>query len=65
MEQGALAVWLEWLCVDSASAVHNINDRQSHVNHRAVKRMRFCMGRLVQLITVLARKAMVSNLFTM
>ena len=44
MEQEALSVLLAWLWVDSATAVHNIKDRQSHVNHRDLSRMRSCNG---------------------
>jgi putative AlgH/UPF0301 family transcriptional regulator len=44
MEQEADSVWLGWLWVDSTTAVHNIKDRQSHVNHRPVNRMRSCIG---------------------
>jgi hypothetical protein len=44
MEQEADSVWLGWLWVDSTTAVHSIRDRQSHVNHRQVNRMRSCIG---------------------
>jgi hypothetical protein len=33
-----------WLWVDSASAVHNIKDRQTHASHRPVNRMCSCIG---------------------
>jgi hypothetical protein len=53
MEQDEPSVLLGWLWVDSATAVHNIRDRQSHVNHRPVNRMRSCFGvDSIQLITV-------------
>jgi putative AlgH/UPF0301 family transcriptional regulator len=44
IEQEFDSVWLGWLWVDSATAVHNIRDRQSHANHRKVNRMRSCIG---------------------
>jgi len=44
IEQDAASVLLGWLWVDSATAVHNIRDRQSHANHRKVNRMRSCIG---------------------
>ena len=44
IEQEADSVLFGWLWVDSATAVHNIKDRQSHVNHRKVNRIRSCIG---------------------
>jgi len=44
IEQEALSVLLGWLWVDSATAVHNIRDRQSQVNHREVSRIRSRIG---------------------
>jgi hypothetical protein len=44
MEQEALSVLFGWLWVDSATAVHNIKDRQSQVSHREVNRIRSCIG---------------------
>jgi len=44
MEQDADSVLFGWLWVDSATAVHNIKDRQSQANHRKVNRMRSCIG---------------------
>jgi hypothetical protein len=35
------SVCLGWLWVDSAAAVHNIRDRQSHVDHRNQRRINF------------------------
>lgn len=43
MEQELDSVLFGWLWVDSTTAVHNIKDRQSHVNHRPVNRMRSCI----------------------
>jgi hypothetical protein len=39
MEQEDDSVWLGWLWVDSAAAVHNMRDRQSHADHRPQKRI--------------------------
>ena len=44
MEQEADSVLFGWLWVDSATAVHNIKDRQSHTIHRKENRMRSCIG---------------------
>ena len=44
MEQEIASVLFGWLWVDSATAVHNIKDRQTHVNHRSVNRIRSCIG---------------------
>jgi hypothetical protein len=44
IEQDADSVWFGWLCVDSATAVHNIKDRQSHANHRNESRIVPAMG---------------------
>jgi hypothetical protein len=38
-EQVAASVWLGWLWVDSAAAVHNIRDRQSHTDQRTQMRI--------------------------
>ncbi len=43
IEQEADSVLFGWLWVDSATAAHNIRDRQSHVSHRE-KRIRSCIG---------------------
>src|SRR3984957_17104411 len=44
MEQEIASVLFGWLWVDSATAVHNIKDRHTHVNHRRVKRMSSYIG---------------------
>ena len=44
IEQEALWILFGWLWVDSATAAHNVRDRQSHVSHRNVNRMRSCIG---------------------
>ena len=44
IEQAADSVVFGWLWVDSATAVHNIRDRQSHANHRKVNRIHSCIG---------------------
>jgi hypothetical protein len=44
MEHELDSVWFGWLWVDSATAVHNIRDTQSHVNHRTENRIRSCIG---------------------
>jgi len=44
IEQEADPVLTGWLCVDSATAVHNIKDRQSQVSHRDEIRICSCMG---------------------
>jgi hypothetical protein len=63
IEQEALSVWLGWLWVDSATAAHNMSERQNHVNHRPVNRMRSCIGiDSYQLTTVASRRAMLVTL---
>jgi len=58
IEQEALSVLFGWLWVDSATAVHNIRDRQSHVSHREVNRIRSCIGLdSFSIITVVSHKA--------
>jgi hypothetical protein len=44
MEQEMDSDWFGWVWVDSTTAVHNIRDRQSHVNHRTANRIRSCIG---------------------
>jgi hypothetical protein len=39
IEQEADSAWLGWWWVDSAAAVQNIKDRQSHADHRIHNRM--------------------------
>jgi hypothetical protein len=52
-----------WVWVDSTTAVHNIKDRQSHVNHREVSRIRSCIGLdSFYPITVALHKAMLGKL---
>jgi hypothetical protein len=43
IEQDAVSVLFGWLCVDSATAAHNISVRQSPVSHRK-PRMRSVIG---------------------
>src|ERR1700730_6899295 len=63
MEQEAFCVLFGWLWADSATAAHNIKDRQSQVSHREVKRIRSCIGLdSFSIITVVWRKAMPSKL---
>ena len=44
IEHDADPVLAGWLCADSATAVHNIKDRQRHVNHRDDCRIGSCNG---------------------
>lgn len=44
MEHELDSVLFGWLWVDSATTVHNVRDRQSHVNHRKENRIRSCRG---------------------
>jgi hypothetical protein len=44
IEQEEDSVLFAWLCVDSATAVHNIRDKHSHTTHREQAFMRSCMG---------------------
>jgi hypothetical protein len=44
MEQDADSDLFGWVWVDSTTAAHNIRDRQSHVSHREVNRIRSCIG---------------------
>ena len=44
IEHDADSVLFGWVWVDSASAVHNIKDRQTHASHRPVNRMCSCIG---------------------
>ena len=44
IEQEAASVWLGWLWVDSAAAVHTIRDRQSHASHLIHLRTCFPLG---------------------
>jgi len=46
IEQEAASVWLGWLWVDSAAAVHNKRDRPSHADHRRHNLMNFPTARL-------------------
>ena len=63
IEHEADSVRLGWLWVDSSTAVHNIKDRQSHVSHRPVNRIRSCNGLdSPQLITVASPKTMLGKL---
>jgi len=63
IEQEADSVLFGWLWVDSATAVHNIRDRQSHVNHRRVNRIRSCIGLdTFYSITVALHKQMLDKL---
>ncbi len=63
IEQELDSVWFGWLWVDSTTAAHNIRDRQSHVNHRKVNRVRSCIGlNSFKLISVVPRKAMPEKL---
>jgi hypothetical protein len=63
IEQEIASVWVGWLWVDSATAVQNIMDRQTHVNHRRVKRMRSCIWLdSFYPITAALHKAMVGKL---
>jgi|GEM_PF-3270500 len=39
IEQEGDSVLLAWLCVDSATAAHNISDRQNQVSHRLENRI--------------------------
>jgi hypothetical protein len=41
IEQEADSVRVRWLWVDSAATVHNIKDRQSHVDHLTHKRITY------------------------
>lgn len=59
IEQEELSLWLGWLWVASATAAHSMSERQNHVSHRPVNRMRSCIGiDSHQLITVASRRAM-------
>lgn len=63
IEQEADSDLFGWVWVDSAMAAHNIRDRQSHVNHREVSRIRSCIGLdSFYLITVALHKAMRNQL---
>ena len=58
IEQEALSVLFGWLWLDSATAVHNIRDRQSHVDHREVNRIDSCIGLdSISIIRVVSPKA--------
>jgi len=63
MEQEAFWVLFGWLWADSATAAQNIKDRQSHVSHREINRIRSCIGLdSFSIITVVWHKAMPSKL---
>lgn len=44
IEHAEDSVWFGWVCVDSATAVHIIRDRQSHASHRTEFLMLSCIG---------------------
>lgn len=63
IEQEADSVLFAWLWADSATAVHNIKDRQIHANHRKLRRICSCNGLdSFYLISVASNKAMPGKL---